>query len=199
MEEEHISNSDNDNDNDNNNDNDNDGFDNDNCEVEKSGFKNLEEPKPNFEAQISTEGISQAEMGHDMAKNLKQCIFCNKYFKHDMIVPMNEKNSQDQQCWHCLFWMNYGNRKNVDGVYGFTIVEYILKCKNVHELDTCTRNTDSGGCFLCEHNLGLQITDVKDLYKLSSSTDLPDRPIEDNEDHVDLNDTYRPGKLTVSI
>jgi hypothetical protein len=157
--------------------------------------------------QISTEGVPYPEVGDvDLfaVKDLvRQCSFCNKFYKHDMIAPNGKPG--DYQCWHCLFWMNHdvNARKNVDGVFGMTIADYVLKCKDVHELDACTRNTDSGGCFLCEYNLGLPITDIKDSSKLSRSFEVPDRPLDD--DKVDLSDMqhlytqYDEEEMTITI
>jgi hypothetical protein len=113
---------------------------------------------------VSTEGANEDDLQQlNIDKiNLHQCLICFKYFKEDMVVPLD---GQDQQCWHCLFWMNYSIdlRKQVDGAYGMSIAEYILKCKDVHTSDTCTRNSDNGGCFLCEFNIGIPITDINNL------------------------------------
>ena len=155
---------------------------------------------------VTTEGLTPVELdgfhGNNVLKaSLRMCNYCNKYYRQDMIVPANPENKDpdETQCWHCLFWMNYavGVRKSVDGKYGMTIIDYILKCKDIHEMDKCTRNNDSGGCFLCEHNLGLPLTDVKDLHRLRQSGEVPDRPID--EDQIDFDDPYKPGHLTVSI
>lgn len=157
-------------------------------------------------AQVTTEGVSAHEMAELQLENskneLKQCSFCNKFFKQDMLVPVFENKNEDAQCWHCLYWMNYSinTRKQVDGAYGLSIVEYIIKCKDIHEMDLCTRNTDSGGCFLCEFNLGLPITDVKDLYKLKDpSSVIPDNPIDDFEDMIDIEDSYKSNVMTIEI
>ena len=156
-------------------------------------------------AQISTEGISQNDLQQQNINiknnDLKQCGYCNKFFKQDMIVPnLNDNKSANNeiQCWHCLFWMNYSIpcRHNVDGMFGMTIVDYILKCKDIHEMETCTKNSDSGGCFLCEYNIGLPLTDVKELYKLNGSfTNLDDL----EEDKIEMDDSYQPGQITVEI
>lgn len=161
--------------------------------------------------QITTEGTTQYDLSqfysNIKALDLKQCTFCNKFFKKDMVVPVfdnkgSDNNAYDEtQCWHCLFWMNYPipSRKHVDGTYGMTIVDYIIKCKDVHELATCSRNSDSGGCFLCEYNLGFPLTDVKDLYKLTGSSELPDDPIDDLDGNEGIDDSYQPGQITVEI
>lgn len=166
-----------------------------------------QKPKNEYSQEISTEGITMEEMSeldiNIKNLNLKQCTYCNKFYKEDMIIPVIDDTNNESQCWHCLFWMNYTipSRNLVDGTYGMTIVEYILKCKDVHEIASCTRNSDNGGCFLCEYNLGIPITDIKDLHKLNSETELPNDPIDNLDDNLDDSefDSYSPEKITVEI
>lgn len=134
---------------------------------------------------ISTEGLTHEEISiYKISPNdCKKCNFCNKYYGHDMIVPIYDKDDE-VQCWHCLFWMNYASemRKTVDGTFGMTIADYIMKCKDVHEFENCIRNTDSGGCYLCEFNLGMIPTDIKNVEKLEGKVDFND----DLDDHIDI-------------
>lgn len=156
---------------------------------------------PNILDHISTEGVYGQELklfGFKKLSDIKQCSICEKYYKLDMIVPNYD---QESQCWHCLFWMNYSisTRKNVDGTYGLSIVDYILKCKDIHEIDKCKRNSDSGGCFLCEYNLGLPLTDIKELDKLSKFPEFPDIP-QDDLDPIELDEDYYGMKnITIEI
>jgi len=118
---------------------------------------------------ISTEGItvmSLDEIDKNLAKTIGICSFCQRIFNNDMLIPAEQ--GIERQCYHCLFTMNYPikNRVHVDGTLGLSIADYILKCKDVHVLDMCTRKSDNGGCFLCEYNLGIPITDIKELEKL---------------------------------
>ena len=129
-----------------------------NSKTYKSKKSNVKPLLPNSSAdllnQVTTEGIEHHDLKKQKVK-LKQCEYCNKYYNNDMILSYpdggkKKKNISDELiCWHCLFWMNYSisARKTVDGVFGLTIVDYILKCKDVHECQTCTRKSDSGGCF----------------------------------------------------
>jgi hypothetical protein len=198
MEEEHICNSDNE------------------CDSDYSDDENKNDPpcvteqvKDAGNIHVSTEGIAMDELPNQgldanslfLKYGLKQCGFCNKFFKQDMIIPNKSGGQDDTQCWHCLFWMNYSvqTRKQVDGSHGMTIADYIMKCKDIHEIKTCTRNSDSGGCFLCEYNLGLPLTDIKDVYKLNRSSEIPDYPIDDQDDGIDMDDSYKLGKMVVEI
>ena len=159
---------------------------------------------------ITTEGLSLQDLdGADytsVKENIKGCNYCGKYYKLDMCIPTFEKDD-DVSCWHCFFWMNYSLaiRKNADGVYGMTIVDYILKCSAIHETDKCQRNTDSGGCFLCEYNLGLPVTDIKDLHRLGSATGasaasfgIPDKP-HDDDDRIAMDPSSKTEQITVFI
>ncbi|AYV83591.1 MAG: hypothetical protein Hyperionvirus9_8 [Hyperionvirus sp.] len=153
--------------------------------------------------QITTEGLTVADLEKTdyptIKAHIKGCSFCGKYYKSDMFIPTLEKDDEIS-CWHCFFWMNYATaaRKNVDGIYGMTIVDYILRCSAIHETTKCQRNSDSGGCFLCEYNLGLPITDIKDLHRLGSSHEIPEKPFED-DDHIDIDPSLKTEQITVFI
>lgn len=99
------------------------------------------------------------------------CVMCQKYYNNDMCTT---QDSQEKICYHCLFSMNYPPemRNMVDGTFGLTIVEYILKCSPDHNQETCTYRTDVGGCFLCEYQLGFPIMDVIDADKLNVNLEI---------------------------
>jgi hypothetical protein len=141
-------------------------------EIQNSMFKS-KKGNNKVDQAISTEGLAPYLYDDIMDKNLKmslgKCIFCTKFYSEDMLIPADK--NEERQCYHCLFWMNYApeSRKLVDGTCGLLIVDYVLKCKDIHLIDDCTRKSDSGGCILCEFNLGIPITDVKDGHKLSNN------------------------------
>lgn len=135
---------------------------------------------------ISTEGIDDNDLNNNFnssqQKNLKKCMVCYKNFAHKMVV---DSEAAEPMCWHCLFWLNYdpSSRKDVDGNLGKTIADYILECHDQHNIETCTKRTDQGGCFLCEYKLGYVFTDINELWKIY---DLNDINIDDP--HVNIND-----------
>lgn len=92
------------------------------------------------------------------------CDLCSKYYNNDFVI--NYQN--DNICYHCLFWLNYHEnlRINVDGIYGLTITEYIIRCKDIHDTVNCDKNL-SGGCFICEHLNGNFIFDIIDEEKIN--------------------------------
>jgi hypothetical protein len=95
----------------------------------------------------------------------KNCTYCFKFYDLEMIA---DSYADEIMCWHCFFWINHdiSLRKNCDGTLGMTVVDYIKKCHEVHDTTKCKRQTDQGGCFLCEYKVGMKITDIKDIYKL---------------------------------
>lgn len=176
--EEHISNSDNEDNKDNedvednedsedNEDNEdafkhNDDSDNDNVKLNVDD-KNNKDIKIGM---LSTEGVVEGsneynKLSHDFKNTLKRCSTCEKVFSSDMISNPNDDYEQ-LNCWHCFFWINYDSslRSQCDGTYGLTIADYVVKCRDDHSYDKCTRKSDNGGCFLCEHKIGLDIPNI---------------------------------------
>ena len=153
---------------------------------------------------VSTEGVTDHEYANfsdEQCKQLRQCHICNKYYKLDMMGTENHKDKDDKGkdnfdeiCWHCYYWINYAPdvRNKVDGKNGHYIVDYIQKCKDIHELDKCSRNTNSGGCLLCEFNMGLPIVDIKNYNKLTNT--VPDKANDNISD-----DSFDPNNMTLTI
>jgi hypothetical protein len=161
-------------DDDNNDDDNNDDMPGLEAEVEDSKLSGNNDTDDNTEG-VSFQSNQYYKLGSQAAKKLKLCNTCGKLYENDMVnVNVFDEKDPDKNdiiCWHCLFWMNYEikMRKEVDGLYGMKIVDYILKCKDNHNVDSCTRKSDSGGCHLCEYLCGFPITDVKDSFKLKES------------------------------
>ena len=86
-------------------------------------------------------------------------------------------SSGDGVCFHCIFWTNYSPecRQLVDGVYGKTIVEYVLECKDTHNKDTCSK----GACFLCDALNGVPIEGIMDGEVLTVAKPKKVAPIDD--------------------
>jgi hypothetical protein len=119
---------------------------------------------------ITTDGIyntseAYANLSNNQRAKLVICDFCTKCYEPDVVFKDDPENIL---CWHCFFWMNYdiNKRADCDGTQGVTIVDYILKCGDKHKFQECTRNSDHGGCFLCEYKNGLEIENIKQKEKL---------------------------------
>ena len=95
---------------------------------------------------------------------LGQCSYCLKFYHKDkdQMLSAEYESAGDFVCFHCIFWINYKleTRQTVDGVYGKTIVEYIVQCRDSHDKDSCTRSTAEGGCFLCDSLNNIPIEDI---------------------------------------
>jgi hypothetical protein len=132
-------------------------------EEEKVLTPNLAKKMPSVsQKKISTEGSTQK------IQNLVFCSICNKWYDDEMFIPM-ATDTDEPTCLHCYFWLNYdeSTRKIADTQYedyGISIVNYITMCHEAHKGVHCTRITDNGmGCYLCEYNLGLPLTGIKNL------------------------------------
>lgn len=133
---------------------------------------------------LTTEGLKETDLEYSKLSNatkktLKFCDMCEKFYSNDMIGENNEAAN----CWHCFYWMNYdlACRPISDGVYGLSIAEYVLKCKDDHDISTCTRRSDHGGCFVCEFLMGFPIIDIKDAFLLYETNEIADH-IESDDD-----------------
>lgn len=102
-----------------------------------------------------------------------QCGMCLYFYNPDHITSyMGEK-----ACYHCLFFINYDVtlRNDVDGIYGTTIADYILKYSESHDETKCTR---SESCFLCDFNNKKQIINIIDADKINKLNAPDEGPIE---------------------
>lgn len=108
-------------------------------------------------------GINSNEINnlkYDDRIMLTQCDFCAKFFSKDMIVP-EYGNDGTIICFHCLYWVNYKPdlRPFVDGVFGKTIVEYIMETRDSHDITVCNKR-NAGGCIVCDHLDGILLENV---------------------------------------
>jgi hypothetical protein len=104
-------------------------------------------------------GKLRLPFGASQKMNTKYCYSCNYYYPGDFVVQYNTSgfvNDDDWMCYHCLYWINYSPEQRilVDGVFGKTIAEYIIDCKEIHNQASCTRNPN---CFICNHLDGINI------------------------------------------
>lgn len=130
---------------------------------------------------IDSEGLSIGDynmLNKDSKTDLYLCNICGKYYKNDMILDSNEP---EPQCLHCFYWLNSTMevRNKIDGFCGKYIVDYIIKCRDTHVIDNCTRNSDQGGCFVCLHLLGIEIDGLKNAEKL-----VPKLSVSDHKDEI---------------
>jgi hypothetical protein len=140
-------------------------------EIQEDNKQNI-----NINMTITTDGINETDESYyklekSLQNLLNKCSMCQKLYDKNMINNLDD--SYNLICWHCFFWINYdvSLRSQCDGTHGLTIVEYVLKCRKDHNTNKCTRNSDSGGCFLCENIIGLDILNIIDGEKINQDQD----------------------------
>jgi hypothetical protein len=100
---------------------------------------------------------------------LARCTYCGKYYQVAMITFDGQGQ---EQCLHCLFWMNYDETSRLEfdktcSQQGIGIAQYILDCNEIHNIATCIRG--SAGCFLCDFKMKVPICNILNPDMLGSS------------------------------
>ena len=128
---------------------------------------------------ITTEG-SLTDLGYDPKLGVMQCELCGKFFPPSILVMIDPL-----QCFHCFFFMNYGNKSIINGQNGVTVQNYINMCSKDHKTP-CARLADgSCNCYICAHNLGFPLDGVLiDNPNSKSSTDV----VEETEQDCKIDD-----------
>jgi hypothetical protein len=121
---------------------------------------NLEQKyKYNTENEIPTEGIDNCNSLKECNPSIKifECEACDKVYGGLMKIELDEILF----CAHCFYSMNYGNKEII--VFStISIDQYIFTCSSSHQ-SPCPKLKDSGGCYLCMANMGMNIDDVNEL------------------------------------
>lgn len=87
-------------------------------------------------------------------KKFTMCDCCTNYCQKEVLTT--QKYMGMTVCYHCLFFINYSadQRSLVDGQYGLTISDYVLKFAKDHE--PCNRT-----CFICDYKNDITIDNIK--------------------------------------
>ena len=132
---------------------------------------------------LSTNGfleddINYKKLAYVTKKTLKSCGMCGKLYTNDMIIYINDN---ELTCYHCFFWINYdlSLRDIADNTVHLTIAEYVLKCKDDHDITLCTRHINHG-CFLCEYKTGFSIINIKNAKLIYEETEETEILIDDD-------------------
>ena len=61
------------------------------------------------------------------------------------------------KCTHCFYYLKYNDyqKGSVTDNDITSLLEYFELCQDEHNMAKCTKNSDSGGCILCEHKIGM--------------------------------------------
>lgn len=125
------------------------------------------EPTKKMQPIKITEG---SEKKNTISTNM--CEFCGLYYPQNMISKKINNDCLDNQCMHCLYWMNYDEqtRLEFDKLYtqhGMGIAKYILDCSSNHNPETCIRGNI--GCFLCDYYLKIEIVNILEGHLVNAS------------------------------
>ena len=157
----------------------------DQVQIEEYNKEDIEQDKSMYINGIMYEDYKK--LPHHKQVNSVQCSYCQKFYNNTQQPKMftTEFSEGEPVCFHCIFWMNYdiASRPHVDGVYGMTIVEYVMECKDLHDKATCTRNSDAGGCLLCDYLNGVPIDNVLGADVLINEMPEP-VPLEDDKEYL---------------
>jgi len=146
---------------------------------EKPLVKHVKEYKYLTVESIPTEGLKVDEMLINQIKpgvKVNMCEACGKYFGENILVHVADM----LQCYHCFFFMNFGNENTINGQIGPTVIEYILLCQEQHE-SPCSHLSDMGGCYICLHKTGCPIEGLELLDKSRIDNS-------DNDSHCSIDD-----------
>ena len=79
-----------------------------------------------------------------------QCELCTNKYPEEMII--DKKYCDFNQCYDCLFSMNFNNKDIITGSMGIKLKDYIETSLKHHAIINeipCTRLNDNGGCYVC--------------------------------------------------
>lgn len=106
--------------------------------------------------EMTTDGIPENKTYH-VTNNLhkyKLCEVCNKYYGDELI---NDSDKDFIKCTHCFYYFKYNDfqKGGVTDDDVKSLLNYFELCKDDHDPSKCTKNSDSGGCILCEFKIGM--------------------------------------------
>lgn len=140
---------------------------------------------------FTTEGYDNDNIYKRHRKENAQCQMCGKYYLIDMFI--------DIQCKHCFFFMNYDNHDIIDGLYGITVFDYIIQCKNKHKSPCIKLSNGECNCYLCAYNLKIPIEGVVNK-KIKKSIDKKLLiSIHNNKNSIDKNTIENMNKIILNL
>lgn len=119
----------------------------------------MPKPLPVTNIDKTTEGSAVKSPGDAM------CEFCMLYYPKKIMAKKINPDCFDNQCLHCLYWMNYDEKTRLEfdklySQHGMGIAKYILDFSKNHNLEACVRG--NVGCFLCDYRLEIEIKNIVD-------------------------------------
>ena len=104
---------------------------------------------------MTSDGIPKNKIANtQLASKYKLCEVCDKYYDN-ILIDATDKDFI--KCTHCFYYLKYNDFQKgtvTDGEI-VSLLEYFELCSDDHDMTNCTKNSDSGGCILCEHKIGM--------------------------------------------
>ena len=142
-------------------------------------------------------------MDNNMDNNMNNlCDLCSHKYPNEMIL--GKQYCDFNQCYDCLFSMNYNNKDIINGSMGINLKDYLEKSIKCHALINeipCPRLTDVGGCYVCMKLLDIPfdipISDNKNINtNTNTNTNVNENKSELNK--INMSDNYKPHLIDIN-
>jgi hypothetical protein len=104
------------------------------------------------------------------------CELCTNKYPEEMII--DRKYCDFNQCYDCLFSMNFNNKDIITGSMGIKLKDYIelsLKHHAIINEIPCSRLNDNGGCYVCMKMLDIPFDIPFDIPNENAQREEPDK------------------------
>jgi len=127
------------------------------------------------------------------------CELCTNKYPQEMII--DKKFCDFNQCYDCLFSMNFNDKNIINGSMGINLKDYIeLSIKNhanINEIP-CSRLSDAGGCYICMKLLDIPF-DIPNIAEINKKDEPEEIKKEDNtNNHTNTNTDFQSHILTIN-
>jgi hypothetical protein len=116
-----------------------------------------------------------------------QCELCTNKYPEEMII--DKKYCDFNQCFDCLFSMNFNNKDIISGTMGIKLKDYIETSLKHHAIINeipCSRLNDNGGCYVCMKMLDIpfdmQENNVQEEQPIKKEKETPKDIIKNKDD-----------------
>ena len=116
-----------------------------------------------------------------------QCELCTNKYPEEMII--DKKYCDFNQCFDCLFSMNFNNKDIISGTMGIKLKDYIETSLKHHAIINeipCSRLNDNGGCYVCMKMLDIpfdmQENNVQEKQPIKKEKETPKDIIKNKDD-----------------
>ena len=122
------------------------------------------------------------------------CDLCSQKYPDEMII--DKKYCDFNQCYDCLFSMNFNDIKIINGSMGIKLSEYLNISSKYHALINelpCNRLSDSGGCYVC-----MKLLDIP----FDTPTDKKEQPTQKEQNktkqlYINTDSTYKSHDIKI--